>query len=243
LFGAWSPRRRHQAGLAVPNVRQRIDPGEALSRNRAFPSVWIVCIFCNSRTVMPPSAKFGRPGALDSSVDCVGLLFDASHNSRRGGLSMVGRSSTPACAEVSIKGSQLRRMDELGRGFAGLTRERAWSILAGLYQIAANPFPGPRLNTKSVPQGMQTNQHHARSMLHPRARAWRQVWWLTVSSPLHQADASVAVGRSIRRRRKASAYSRDRKVWAYTRGRKAATGRRDVWASRRLFQRPRGMVR
>src|SRR5450631_3017247 len=88
------------------------------------------------------------------------------------------------------------------RGFAGLTRERAWSTLAGLYEIAANLFPGPRLNTKSVPQGMQTNQHHARSMLHPRARAWRQVWWLTVSSPLHQADASVAVGRSIRRRRK-----------------------------------------
>jgi hypothetical protein len=31
--------RRYQAGLAVPNVRQRIDPGEAVSRNRAFPAV------------------------------------------------------------------------------------------------------------------------------------------------------------------------------------------------------------
>jgi hypothetical protein len=39
LFGVWSPLRRYQAGLAVPNVRQRIDPGEAVSRNRAFPAV------------------------------------------------------------------------------------------------------------------------------------------------------------------------------------------------------------
>jgi hypothetical protein len=30
---------RYQAGLAIPNVRQRIDPGEAVSRNRAFPAV------------------------------------------------------------------------------------------------------------------------------------------------------------------------------------------------------------
>src|SRR5258705_473960 len=49
------------------------------------------------------------------------------------------------------------------------TRERAWSILVRLYQIAAIPFPGQQLNTKIVPQGMQTNCHHARSRLHPRA--------------------------------------------------------------------------
>src|SRR3981189_23922 len=66
----------------------------------------------------------------------------------------------------SLKSVQILR---LPHDCAEPTRERAWSILVRLYQIAAIPFPGQQLNTKNVHQGIQTNCHHARSRLHPRA--------------------------------------------------------------------------
>src|SRR5207248_2292237 len=52
---------------------------------------------------------------------------------------------------------------------AGPMRERSWSILACFYRIAATPCPGPQPYTKNVRQDIQTNWHHARSLLHPRA--------------------------------------------------------------------------
>src|SRR5450755_2861302 len=65
------------AVIAAPISGQIGDPKseQGQSRDRDKRALTIRCIVVPAEPFTPPSAKFGRPGALDSSVDCVGLLW------------------------------------------------------------------------------------------------------------------------------------------------------------------------
>jgi hypothetical protein len=74
--------------------------GTGITQSR-FSALPIRCIVVPAEPFTPPSAKFGRPGALDSSVDCAGLPCCPSLPAR---LSFLSSHSSPRAAFCRWRG-------------------------------------------------------------------------------------------------------------------------------------------